>query len=105
MVINAVGPVILEPWIDHPNVTAVVWAGIGGMEVGNALVDVMYGAQTPSGHSYHIRSQLSNLGGGSWTVSVEHVTPQKRNYPSSLVPLSENHQNFVLSRIKRSWNI
>jgi len=25
----------------------------------------------------------------SWTVSVEQVTPQKRNYPSSLVPLSE----------------
>src|SRR5260221_1666743 len=48
VVINAVGPVILEPWIDHPNVTGVVWAGLG--EVGNALVDVMYGAQTPSGH-------------------------------------------------------
>jgi len=58
MVINAVGPVILEPWIDHLNVTAAVWAGLGGMEVGNALVDVMYGAQTaaPSGRPYHIRS-------------------------------------------------
>jgi len=62
MVINAVGPVILKPWIDHPNVTTVVWASIGGMEVGNVLVDVMYGAQTPSRRSYHIRSQLSNLG-------------------------------------------
>ena len=49
VVINAVGPVILEPWIDHPNVTAVVWACFGGTEVGNALVDVMYGARTPSG--------------------------------------------------------
>jgi len=48
-VINAVGPVILESWVDHPNVTAVVWAGLGGTEVGNALVKVMYGAQTPSG--------------------------------------------------------
>jgi len=54
MVINAVGPVILEPWIDHLNVTTVVWAGIGGMEVGNVLVDVMYGAQTLSRCSYHI---------------------------------------------------
>jgi len=49
VVINAVGPIILEPWIDNPNVTAVVWAGLGGTEVGNALVDVMYGAQNPSG--------------------------------------------------------
>jgi len=27
----------------------------------------------------------------SWTVLVEQVMPQKRNYPSSLVPLSEFH--------------
>jgi len=55
VVINAVGPVILEPWIDHPNLTAVVWAGLGSVDVGNTLVDVMYGAQTPSGRlSYTI---------------------------------------------------
>jgi Glycosyl hydrolase family 3 C-terminal domain len=47
--INSVGPLILEPWIDHPNVTAVVWAGLGGTETGNALVDVTYGAVNPSG--------------------------------------------------------
>jgi hypothetical protein len=39
----------LEPWIDHPNVTAVVWAGLEGTETGNALVDVIYGAVNPSG--------------------------------------------------------
>ena len=49
VVINSVGPLILEPWIDHPNVTAVVWAGLGGTETGNALVDVIYGAANPSG--------------------------------------------------------
>ena len=47
--INSVGPLILEPWIDHPNVTAVVWAGLGGTETGNALVDVIYGTANPSG--------------------------------------------------------
>ena len=49
VVINSVGPLILEPWIDHPNVTAVVWAGLGGPETGNALVDVIYGTTNPSG--------------------------------------------------------
>ncbi|KAF8460874.1 glycoside hydrolase family 3 protein [Russula ochroleuca] len=49
VVINSVGPLILEPWIDHPNVTAVVWAGLEGAETGNALVDVIYGAVNPSG--------------------------------------------------------
>jgi beta-glucosidase len=37
VVINVVGPVILEPSIDHPDVTAVVWAGLGGTKVGIAL--------------------------------------------------------------------
>ncbi|KAI9434675.1 beta-glucosidase [Lactarius indigo] len=49
VVVNSVGPIILEPWIDHPNVTAVIWAGIGGTETGNALVDVLYGTVNPSG--------------------------------------------------------
>ncbi|KAI9432198.1 beta-glucosidase [Lactarius indigo] len=49
VVVNSVGPIILEPWIDHPNVTAVIWAGLGGTETGNALVDVLYGTVNPSG--------------------------------------------------------
>ena len=63
---------IVEPWIDHPNVTAVIWAGLPGQEsgmpllhtdsfhcelivfcsttsTGNALRDVLYGNWNPSG--------------------------------------------------------
>lgn len=29
--------------------TAVVWAGLGGTETGNALVDIIYGDKNPSG--------------------------------------------------------
>jgi len=47
--VHSVGPLILEPWINHPNVTAVVWAGLGGTETGNALLDVVYGTVNPSG--------------------------------------------------------
>jgi beta-glucosidase len=39
----------VEVWIEHPNVTAVVWAGVPGQESGNALVDVLYGVVNPSG--------------------------------------------------------
>ncbi|KAF8827401.1 hypothetical protein HHX47_DHR4000061 [Lentinula edodes] len=49
VVIHSVGPLILEPWIDHPNVTAVLWAGLPGTEAGNSLVDVLYGEWNPSG--------------------------------------------------------
>jgi hypothetical protein len=49
VVINSAGPLILEPWIEHPNVTAVVWAGLGATETGKAIADVIYGAVNPSG--------------------------------------------------------
>lgn len=49
VVVHSVGPLILEPWINHPNVTGVIWAGLPGTESGNGLVDVLYGAYNPSG--------------------------------------------------------
>ncbi|THH13312.1 hypothetical protein EW146_g6883 [Bondarzewia mesenterica] len=49
VVTHSVGPLIIEPWIEHPNITAVVWAGVSGIETGNALADVLYGHWNPSG--------------------------------------------------------
>ncbi|KAI0335394.1 beta-glucosidase [Cubamyces sp. BRFM 1775] len=49
VVVNSVGPIIMESWIENPNVTAVIWAGLPGQEAGNALVDVLYGDVNPSG--------------------------------------------------------
>ncbi|CAE6484671.1 unnamed protein product [Rhizoctonia solani] len=48
VVVHSVGPIILEPWVDHPNVTAILWAGLPGQESGNSLVDVVYGDVNPS---------------------------------------------------------
>ncbi|KAH0833832.1 family 3 glycoside hydrolase [Lanmaoa asiatica] len=49
VVTNSVGPLILEPWVEHPNVTAIVWASLGGNEAGNGIMDVLYGNWNPSG--------------------------------------------------------
>ncbi|CAA7266631.1 unnamed protein product [Cyclocybe aegerita] len=49
VVVNSVGPIIMEPWINHPNVTAVVWSGLPGQEAGNSLTDILYGVYNPSG--------------------------------------------------------
>ena len=89
VIVHSVGPLAMEPWIDHPNVTAVgccpcqfffhtpnntlkvVWAGIPGQESGNSLVDVMYGDWNPSGRlPYTIAKNINDypsqrtLGGG-----------------------------------------
>ncbi|KAG2752813.1 glycoside hydrolase family 3 protein [Suillus brevipes Sb2] len=61
VVVNSVGPFIIEPWIEHPNITAVVWAGIPGQETGNAIADVLYGAYNLSGRlPYTIAKDLSD---------------------------------------------
>ncbi|KAF9228161.1 glycoside hydrolase family 3 protein [Gyrodon lividus] len=49
VVTNSVGPLILEPWVEHPNVTAIVWASLGGNEAGNGIMDILYGNWNPSG--------------------------------------------------------
>lgn len=49
VVVQSVGPVILENILALDGVKAVVWAGMGSQESGNALVDILYGSTNPSG--------------------------------------------------------
>ncbi|OBZ74882.1 putative beta-glucosidase L [Grifola frondosa] len=81
VVVNSVGPAILEPWIENPNVTAVLWAGVQGQEAGNSIVDVLYGDFNPSGRlPYTIArspadypAQLVTGGSGSEILSIDYT--------------------------------
>ncbi|KAG1807782.1 glycoside hydrolase family 3 protein [Suillus subaureus] len=81
VVVNSVGPLIVEPWIEHPNITAVVWAGIQGQEAGSAIADVLYGAYNPSGRlPYTIAkdpadypAQLVTNGSGSEVMTINYT--------------------------------
>jgi beta-glucosidase len=37
------------PWVDHPNIKAIVWPGLPGQESGNSLADILFGDVNPSG--------------------------------------------------------
>ena len=49
VVMHTVGPVLVTPWYENPNVSAIVWAGIPGQESGNAITDILYGKTNPGG--------------------------------------------------------
>ena len=49
IVIHSVGAVILDKYEHHPNVTAIVWAGLPGEQSGNSITDVLYGRVNPGG--------------------------------------------------------
>jgi beta-glucosidase len=51
VVLHTVGPVLLTEWYDHPNVTAILWAGLPGQESGNSIADVLYGRVNPAAKS------------------------------------------------------
>ncbi|KAL4927979.1 beta-glucosidase [Aspergillus undulatus] len=51
VVIHSVGAVLVDKFYDHPNVTAILWAGLPGQESGNSLADVLYGRVNPGGKS------------------------------------------------------
>lgn len=48
IVIHSVGPVLLADYPDHPNITAILWAGLPGEQSGNAIADVLFGRVNPS---------------------------------------------------------
>ncbi|KAK8124726.1 glycosyl hydrolase family 3 N terminal domain-containing protein [Apiospora kogelbergensis] len=49
VVIHSTGIRTVDAWIDHPNVTAVLYAGLPGQESGHSIVDVLWGDVAPSG--------------------------------------------------------
>jgi beta-glucosidase len=49
VVVHNAGIRIVDPWIEHPNVTAVLFAGLPGQQAGNAIADVLWGDVNPSG--------------------------------------------------------
>lgn len=77
VVVHAVGPVVLERWIDLPGVKAVLLANLPGEESGNALVDVLFGDVDASGRlPYTVGKSLEDYGKGG----------QILYYPNAAVP-------------------
>jgi len=49
VIIHNAGIRLVDQWIEHPNVTAVIFAHLPGQDSGRALTQLLYGVQSPSG--------------------------------------------------------
>lgn len=49
VVFHTVGARLVDQFVDHPNITAIIFAHLPGQDSGKALVDILYGKENPSG--------------------------------------------------------
>ena len=87
VVVHAVGPVIMERWIDLPGVKAVVLANLPGEESGNALADVLFGDIDASGRlPYTVGKSLADYGEGG----------QVMYYPNGVIPQQDFKEGLLI---------
>lgn len=85
VVVHAIGPVILERWIDLPNVKAVLLANLPGQESGNALVDVLFGDIDASGRlPYTVGKSLDDYGPGGQILYYPNAAIPQQNFTEGL---------------------
>lgn len=83
VVIHNAGPRLVDQWIDHANVTAVILAHLPGQDSGRALVSILYGRSNPSGRlPYTIARNESDYAPGTVTPDVSDNT-MFRLFPQS----------------------
>jgi hypothetical protein len=71
VVLHTVGPVIVEAIKNHPNITAILWAGLPGQESGNAITDVLYGKVNPQAKTPFTWGKAR----GDWGTDVMYTFP------------------------------
>lgn len=63
VVMHTIGIRLVDQWIEHPNVTAVLVAHLPGQDLGEAIVSILYGEVSPSGKlPYTIAKNESDYG-------------------------------------------
>lgn len=76
VIINNVGVRLVDAWIEHINITAVIFGHLPGQDSGRVLVELMYGRQSFSGRlPYTVAKQESDYGDMPDPVVPSEKTP------------------------------
>lgn len=87
VVIHTVGPVTMEDWIDHPNILAVLNAGLPGEESGNALTDILFGNVDATGRlPYTIAKREEDYGDAGKVLYI----------PNGAIPTQEFSEGLLM---------
>ena len=63
VILHNAGTRLVDQWVNHPNVTALIFAHLPGQDSGKALVDILYGKVNPSGKlPYTVAKNESDYG-------------------------------------------
>lgn len=86
VVFHNAGVRLVDNFIDHPNVTAVIFAHLPGQESGKALISLLYGKTNPSGRlPYTVARKESDYG----RVTNPDLTVLGSGVPYELFPQSD----------------
>ncbi|KAI6781875.1 beta-glucosidase [Emericellopsis cladophorae] len=79
VVYHAVGPVLVDKWINHKKIKAVFAAHLPGQESGNAIASIIFGDESPSGKlPYTMAKRAEDYGdGGEVMYTPNDVVPQQ----------------------------
>ncbi|GIZ40921.1 hypothetical protein CKM354_000424100 [Cercospora kikuchii] len=81
VVIHHAGTRLVDRWIDHQNVTAAIFAHLPGQASGQALTEILYGRQSPSGRlPYTVTRAESDYGA---LLRPDLPTPEDPQYSQS----------------------
>lgn len=86
VVIHNAGAMDVEKWIEHDNVTAVLFAHMGGRESGSAIADVLYGDYVPSGRlPYTVAKQRGDYQSEITYINTTNTPTPQVNYTDKLL--------------------
>ncbi|OWP02978.1 hypothetical protein B2J93_3558 [Marssonina coronariae] len=99
VVLHTVGAVLVEKFKQHPNITALLWAGLPGQESGNAITDILYGKRNPSAKSVFTWGKKRE----DWGTDVYYTPPSPRPQVNYREGVFIDYRHFDKQAIEPSY--
>lgn len=89
VVLHAVGPVLMEPWINNENIKAVLHAHLPGQAAGDSLANILFGEVSPSGRLPYTIFKDKFVGDGKLPWPQEELNAR---VPQDTLPTAVDYQ-------------